>query len=77
LGRFSEKKMIITGGVLLVVSVILSALQVAKVLPANFIISIISFLCLVGGVCVGMMGIFAYVKKARDAYYSEDQHRRR
>ena len=77
MSRFSEKKMIITGGILLVLSVVVSGLQVAKVLPSYFILSILSFLCLIGGVFIGMMGIFTYVKKARDAYHSNDQHRKR
>jgi len=77
LSRFSEKKMIITGGILLVLSVVVSGLQVAKVLPSYFILSILSFLCLIGGVFIGMMGIFTYVKKARDAYHSGDPYRKR
>jgi FtsH-binding integral membrane protein len=67
--------MIITGGILLVLSVVVSGLQVAKVLPSYFILSILSFLCLIGGVFIGMMGIFTYVKKARDAYHSGDPYR--
>ena len=74
--RFSEKKMIITGGILLVLSVTVSGLQVAKVLPTNFALILLSFLCLISGVFIGMMGIFTYVKKSRDRNQADDSRRK-
>ena len=74
--RFSDKGMIITGGVLLVLCVTVSGLQVAKVLPTHFALTIFAFLCLIGGMFIGMMGIFSYVKKTRDAKMEEDLYRK-
>lgn len=77
MSRFSTKKMIITGAVLLVLSVIVPALRVAKVLPAYLIFDFFSYICLVGGTFIGMMGIFTHVKKARDAHRDSENWRRK
>ncbi len=74
--RFSDRNMIITGGVLLVLCVTISGLQVAKVLPAHFLLTLVAFICMIGGMFIGMMGIFSYVKKTRDAKMEEDLYRK-
>ncbi len=74
--RFSDRNMIITGGVLLVLCVTISGLQVAKVLPAHFFLTLVAFICMIGGMFIGMMGIFSYVKKTRDAKMEEDLYRK-
>lgn len=75
--RFSTKKMIITGGLLLLISVIVSALRVAKILPASFIFDFFSYACLVAGTFIGMMGIFTHVKGTVDSRRSSDYRHRK
>jgi hypothetical protein len=75
--RFSVKKMIISGAVLLITSVAVAALRVAKVLPANLIFDLFSFICLIGGSFIGMMGIFTYVKQAIDSHRRSDERHRK
>jgi hypothetical protein len=62
----SPKNMIITGGVLLVLCVVVAALQVIQVLPLYLGLTFFAFICLISGMFIGMLGIFAYVKKSRD-----------
>lgn len=66
--RFSAKTMIITGGGLLVLSVIIPALRMTKILPASLFYDFLAYIFLVCGLFLGMMGIFTFVKKTRDAH---------
>ena len=75
--KFNAKKMIISGASLLIISVAVAALRVAKILPANLIFDLLSYICLVAGTFVGMMGIFAYVKQARDSHRRSDERHRK
>lgn len=75
--KFNAKKMIISGASLLIISVAIAALRVAKILPANFIFDLLSYICLVAGTFVGMMGIFAYVKQVRDSHRRSDERHRK
>ncbi len=74
--RFSAKKMIISGGILLVLSVIIPALRMAKILPSSLFYDFLAYIFLVCGLFLGMMGIFTYVKISRDAHRdSTDRYR--
>ena len=66
--RISAKKMVIIGGTLLVLSVIIPALRMAKILPASLFYDFLAYIFLVCGLFLGMMGIFTIAKKARDAH---------
>ncbi|HPL81929.1 MAG TPA: hypothetical protein PLU23_05460, partial [Anaerolineaceae bacterium] len=60
--RISSKTMIIVGGTLLVLSVIIRALRLAEFLPAWLWIDLLTYVFLVSGLFLGMLGIFTFAK---------------
>ena len=71
--RFSAKSMMIAGGILLVLSVIIPGLRLAEILPAWLWIDFLSYIFLVSGFFLGMMGVFTFAKMSRDEHAERAQ----
>lgn len=74
--RISSKTMTIVGGTLLVLSVIIPALRLAELLPAWLWIDLLTYVFLVSGLFLGMLGIFTFAKESRDRHAQDSQYER-
>lgn len=66
--------MMIVGGILLVLSVIIPGLRLAEILPAWLWIDFLSYIFLVSGLFLGMMGVFTFAKMSRDEHAARAQY---
>lgn len=62
MSKFTPKKMMVAGAILLVLGVVFPFLMVLKMIEPTFWLSFVSHACSVIGMFLGFYGLFSYVR---------------